>query len=226
MKVPYAARFATMTFLVAALYTWMQMQPGLPGADAANLRQAWVLDHTAQWSLGWWLWLLAIFSWMVLLVVLAWTYLPAHRVAGMLQSGLLVIAAVLAISGVVVWMNVLPTVLAQPALADSLTPVIDALAVGLLGAGCFMGGGAMAWIAWDLTRQSVLARPWPWFAFLAGLCLLPVPFLSLHPYLLSASLLFWLIWCLWLATHRRLPSPFAEWPVPYDTSTSAPSGPS
>lgn len=212
MSVPYAARFASVAFLAAVLYTWFQLRPGLPGVDVMNARQAWMLHHAAQWNLGWWLWLLAIFSWMVLLVVLAWGYLPAHRVAGMLQSGLMGIAAVLSILGVIVWMGVLPIALAQGEAATSLTPMVDGLAAGLIGAGCFMGGATTAWIALDLIRQKVLSRPWLLWAVIAGLCLLPIPFVSLNPYLLSASLLFWLIWCFWLATRRRLPSPFSEWP--------------
>jgi hypothetical protein len=212
MKVPYAARFASVAFLAAALYTWLQMLPGLPAAEVVNSRQTWMLDHAAQWRLGWWLWLLAIFSWMVLLVVLAWSSLPAHRVAGMLQSGLMIIAAVLAITGINVWMSVLPAVFVQPALAGSLTPVVDTLALGLLGSGCFMGGATTAWIAYDLIRQNVLSRPWLVLALMAGLCVLAAPFFVFNSYLLLAGLLYWLIWCLWLSTRRRLPSPFSEWP--------------
>jgi hypothetical protein len=211
MKIPYAARFAAAAFLVAPLYTWLQIRPGLPAAGALNTRQEWLIDHQTQWSVGWWLWLLAIFSWMVLLVLLSWSYLPAHRWTGMLQSGLMVIAAVLAITGVNVWMALLPAVIAQGNEAATLVLLIDTLASALLSAGCFMGGAVMAWIAWDLIRQNVLPRPWLWLAVLAGLFLLPAPILSLHPYLLLAGLCFWLIWCIWLSTRRRLPSPFTEW---------------
>jgi hypothetical protein len=212
MKIPYAARFAAAAFLVAPLYTWLQMRPGLPAASALNARQEWLIDHQAQWSVGWWLWLLAIFSWMVLLVLLAWSYLPAHRWTGMLQSGLMVIAAVLAITGVNVWMAVLPAVTAQGDEAASLILMTDTLAVALLSAGCFMGGAVTVWIAFDLIRQNVLPRPWLWFIVAAGLCLLPIPFISLHSYPLAASLCFWLIWCLWLSTRSRLPGAFSEWP--------------
>lgn len=212
MKIPYAARFATAAFLTAALYTWFQLRPGLPAPDAFPMRQAWMLNHQAQWNLGWWLWLLAIFSWMMLLTVLTWSYLPAHRWAGMLQSGLMVIAAVLAILGVTIWMAVLPLALAQGSAAAPLIPLVDGLAVALLNAGCFMGGAATAWVAVDLIRQGGLARLWLWLAVLAGLCLLPLPFLPLHPALLSASLCYWLLWCFWLSAHRRLPGAFSEWP--------------
>src|SRR5215204_2183672 len=113
MNIPYAARFASVAFLVAALYTWLQMPPTLYTISDLSVRQTWVLNHGFQWSLGWWLWLIAIFSWMVVLVVLSWSYLPAHRVAGTLQSGLMLIAAVLAIAAITIWMHVLPIVFAQ-----------------------------------------------------------------------------------------------------------------
>jgi hypothetical protein len=213
MKVLYAARFATIAFLLATLYTWFQMQPGLSRASELLTRQVWVVNHPFQWNLGWWLWLLAIFSWMLLLVALLWSFLPAHRLASMLQSGLIIIAAVLTIAGVIVWMAGLPVVFNQPTVAVSLVPVVDALALGLASSGCFMGGAATAWIAWDLIQQKVLSPLWLWLALVAGLVLLPTPFLALHPYILGTSLGFWLAWCFWLSAHRRLPSPFPVWPL-------------
>jgi hypothetical protein len=129
MKIPYAARFSTVVFVVAVLYTWLQMPPGLYTMSDLSMRQTWVLNHAFQWSLGWWLWLIAIFSWMVILVTLGWSYLPAHRVAGALQSGLMLIGAVLAIAGITIWMCVLPIVFAQTELVNQLTLVIDAVAL-------------------------------------------------------------------------------------------------
>ena len=193
MQVPYAARFAMVAFLVAALYTRWQLPPG-------------------PWSLGGWLWLLALFSWMVLLTALTWSYLPAHRMAGSLQSGLMIIAAVLIIASVGVWMEVLPTAFAPTELVSSLTPLIDALALSFLGSGYFMGGVTTAWIAWDLMRQQVLPRPWLLLALFSGLCILLAPFFQFNPYLLLTSLFCWLAWCLWLSIQRRLPSPFSSWP--------------
>jgi len=212
MNVPNAARFTTVAFLGAALYTWLQMWPGLDFGGAFVERQTWLLLHSGVWRLGWWLWLLAIFSWMWLLVALAWSYLPAHRMAAMLQSGLMVIAAVLAIAGVTVWMAVLPVAFGLGDTAENLVPLVDAVAMSLVSAGCFMGGLVTSWIAWDLIRQKALARFWLWLLLLAGLALTPAPFVALHPYPLAAALGFWLLGSLWLSTRRRLPSPFSEWP--------------
>jgi hypothetical protein len=212
MKIPYAARFSTVAFLSAALYTWLQMQPGLPLASDSGTRQIWLHDHVGEWNLGWWLWLIAIFSWMVLLVVLSWSYLPAHRVASALQSGLMLIGAILAIGGVTVWMQVLPVALTQIEASDPLTSIIDALALSLLGSGCMMGGITTIWIAYDLIQQKVLPRSWLVLAIISGVCAVLAPFLYFHIFLLLTGLAGWLVWGLWLATRRRLPSPFPTWP--------------
>lgn len=211
MKVPYSARFTTASFLSAALYTWWQLLPGLPSEGTLAARAEWLLHHGWQWQLGWWLWLVAVFSWMVLLVVLTWSYLPAHRVAGMLQAGLMVIAAVLVISGVTVWMAVLPAALAPANLTPSNVALVDGLGTSLLNAGCLMGGTVTAWLALDLFRKNLLVRPWLGFSILAGLVLVPLVFLPLQPVLLMISLGCWMVWCLWLSTRQSLPRPFTEW---------------
>lgn len=211
MNVPNAARFTTIAFLGAALYTWRQMRPGLMAVGLMAERQTWLALHGPVWTLGWWLWLVAIFSWMWLLVALAWSYLPAHRLAAMLQSGLMIIAAVLAIAGVTVWMALLPPSVQLEA-GETLAPLVDMLAMSLVSAGCFMGGLVTSWIAWDLIRQRVLPRFWLWLLVLAGLALAPAPFTALHPYPLAAALGCWFVGSLWLATRPRLPSPFSEWP--------------
>jgi hypothetical protein len=212
MKIPYAARFSTVAFLGAALYTWLRMQPGFPTASQADLRQIWLRDHLVEWSLGWWLWLIAIFSWMMVLVVLSWSYLPAHRVSGALQSGLMLIAALMAIAGVTIWMHVLPVVLVQTEAVNLLTPVIDALGLSLLGSGCMMGGVTTAWIAYDLLQQRVLSRSWLLLSIISGVCAFLASFLLFNPFLLLTGLVSWLSWCLWLSTRRRLPRPFPTWP--------------
>jgi hypothetical protein len=213
MKLLFAARFSGLAFVVAGLYTFFLMGPGLRLASGVDLRQAWVLDNVRLWHLGWWLWLIAIFSWMVVLIGLHWSYLPAHRVEGMLQSGLMVIGAVLSIAGILVWMAVLPVIFAQGDPAEILTPLADALALGLLSAGLMMSGGATAWIALDLLRQKVLSRGWLVFPLVAGLSAFASPLLVPSPYHLFVALACWVAWCGWLATRPRLPSPFVEWPV-------------
>jgi hypothetical protein len=188
------------------------MQPGLPLASDMGSRQIWLRDPGGEWSLGWWLWLIAIFSWMVLLVVLSWSYLPAHRVASALQSGLMLIAAILAIVAVTVWMQVLPVALSGIEASDPLTSIIDTLALALLGSGSMMGGVTTIWIAYDLLQQRVLPHSWVVLSLISGVCAVLSPFLHFHIFLLLTALVTWLIWCLWLSTRRRLPSPFPTWP--------------
>lgn len=202
-KVAYAARFASITFLLAALYTGLELRPGLHIVGVLIPRLAWVLNHPATWQVGWWLWLLAIFGWMGLLITLLWAYLPAHRVATMLQAGLIIIAVGLSIAGVLVWMQALPVLFRYKTIVNEMTPVLDALALGLLGAGLLLGGLVTSWIGWDLLRQRVLPRPWIALFLGAGLCALPSPWLLPSVFHLLAALLFWLISTIWLAARYR-----------------------
>lgn len=212
MKVPIAARYNAISWIAVCTLTMTFLLPGLRMIGVQFVRQGWMLDHPVQWMVGWWLWLLAIFGWMWLLVALSWTYLPAHRVASMLQSGLLIISAVLLISGVITWMGVLPVMMVQKD-ATSFITLVDTLALSLLGGGCLMGGIVTAWIGIDLYRQRVLARPWTLFCIVAGLSALPSPFLFplLFPYHLLLAVLCWLCWSIYLALLPRLPSPFSEY---------------
>ena len=99
MKTPIAARFSVITLLGALLYSVFVMAPGLRIVGVSFPRQAWIAENPLLWSLGLWLWLAAIFCWMWVMVSLMWAYLPAYRIASMLQSGLLTIGATLAIGG-------------------------------------------------------------------------------------------------------------------------------
>lgn len=211
MKIQSAARYNALLWPSVLFYTMINMLPGLRLTGVHFPRQGWIVDHVFFWTWGWWLWLLAIFGWMWLLIALAWTYLPAHRIASMLQSGLMLIAAVLAMSGVIVWMGVLPPAMAQTT-ATTLAPLVDALALGLIGGGAFMGGAVTAWIGLDLYQQAVLPRSWLCLCILAGLSALPAPFLLPFPYLLLVAAICWWLWSLYLAFQPRLPTPFAEWP--------------
>lgn len=210
MKISYAAAFTTLAFLVATLFSLLVAAPGFRVASQLPLRQQWFAAAAALWAVNGWLWLLAIFSWMVLLVTFMWRYTPAHRVATMLQSGLMLIAAVLAIGGVVVWMAVLPTALAAED-AGSVVPVVDALALALSGSGLFMGGLVTAWIGVDLLRLEKVTWPWVAGAIIAGILAAPSPFLLPNVYHLLAGALVWCVWGLFLATRPEEPSPFAEW---------------
>lgn len=213
MKIPYAARYNVLLCLAVLIATPWFLWPGLRIVGVQFLRQSWILEHSALWMAGWWLWLMAIFGWMWLLVALAWSYLPAHRVATMLQSGLIIIGAVLMIAGVIVWMGVLPVVMAHHD-ATLWILVLDAFALNLLGGGCLMGGIVTAWIGVDLYRQDDLRRSWVLLCILAGLCAMPSPFLLPLgiPFHLLPAFLCWLLWSGYLALLPRLPSPFAEYP--------------
>lgn len=209
MLIPYTARFTFVIFLVSVLFSLFIIQPGLRIAGVLMPRQAFIIEHTLLWKMGWWLWLAAIFSWMLLLVALLWSYLPAHRVATMLVTGVTLMAATLAIVGVIVWMAILP-IAVTTVNANEMTPMVDAFALGLIGAGCFMGGTATAWICFDLFQQRLLPGGWILFGFFAGLCALPTPLLLPTPYALFCAWICWLIWSLFLAMHRRLPRPLVE----------------
>lgn len=209
MKTPIAARFSIASLLTALLYSSIVMAPGLRIVGVSFPRQAWIAENPMLWSLGLWLWLVAIFGWMWVMVSLMWAYLPAYRIASMLQSGLLIISATLAIGGVVAWMATLPTILPMRSVTE-LLPLVDSLALGLLGAGALMGGGVMIWVAVDLMRQSPLPRGWLALLLTAGALTLPSPFLLPFPWHLLAAAGCWLIWMLRLAWMQRLPSTYPE----------------
>jgi hypothetical protein len=90
-------------------------------------------------------------------------------------------------------------------------PLIDSLALGLLGAGLFMAGIVTTWIGIDLIRLKALSKEWALPAVLAGACLLLTPFLLPRFTLIAAGLLLWLAWCLVLGTRKSMPSAYAEW---------------
>lgn len=167
------------------------------------------MENNLLWNAGLWLWLVGMSGWMWVIVSLMWAYLPAHRIASMLQSGLVVIGATLAIAGVVVWMTALPATLRLPSVNELLT-LVDGLALGLLSAGALMAGLATGWVAIDLMRFSPLRRIWVAVAALAGALMIPSPFLLPFPWHLLAAAVCWLVWALYLSGLRRLPSAFPE----------------
>jgi hypothetical protein len=220
MKIPYAARFTVTLFAVAALYTWLQMQPGLTflerGAGDFGVRASWLADNALTWRMGWWLWLVAIFSWMLLLVVLGWSYLPAHRVAGALQSGLMIIAAVLTIAGINGWMGVLPVAVSQEVVSQEnhapFAALVEAFARTLVASGVMMGGITTAWIALDLWRGRLLPPLLLLLLGASGVCAALAGFFLLERILMVGALAGWLAATGWLSTQRRLPPPFPAWP--------------
>jgi len=214
MKLAYAALLSMSTILIAALYSGMIISAGLRINSVLLPRKEWILTNNGQWVLGWWLWLFAIFCWMVLLATLMWRYSPVHRVATMLQSGLMIVSAVLAIIGVLTWMNLLPVVMMQPDDSGQLIPtyvaLVDTFATSLLAAGCLMGGGVTAWIGLDLLRLQKLPSTWLAPAIIAGLLIVPAPFFLPNPYPLIVAATVWVGWCLFVATRRAEPPAFPE----------------
>lgn len=209
MKTPTAARISAAVTVAALLYMLLIMRPGLRLVGVSFPRQAWILENPLLWSLGLWLWMALIFCWMWVLVSLLWAYLPAHRISTMLQSGLMLIGATLAIAGTVTWMAALPSILPLQSV-NELLPLVDGLALGLLGAGAFMGGIVTTWIGVDLMRLSPIAATWCALCVAAGALLIPTPFLLPFPWHLLAAALFWLGWCIFLGLRRRLPSAYPE----------------
>lgn len=211
MRIRLAASFTAVLILACAVVCVFVLAPGLRIVGVFIPRQVWLVENGALWMAGLWLWLVGIFSWMWMLVTLLWSYSPAHRITTMLQSGLMLLGAGLAIAGTVTWMSVIPVVVELPD-AHILTPITDALALGFLGAGCFMGGIATAWIGYDLARLNFLPAAWVAPMCLAGLCAIPAPFLLPHqPWLLAAGAVFWIAGTLHLGLRRNIPHAYTEW---------------
>ncbi len=207
MKILIAARFALLLYLVAPIFTYWQLSAGIQVSSIQFRRLIWILEHPLGWSVGWWLWMIAIFVWMWLLVALLWAYLPTHRIQSMVQSSLLVIAAVLAILGVIGWSQLLPVLAAQKEVSGLLI-LLDTGVLGIFGAALLMAGAVTAWIGFDLLRQRHFANLWVAFLIATGLLMLPSSFLLPRNQHLLAALACWLVWCGYLATRRHLPNPF------------------
>jgi len=209
MKIINAARFAGIVYGITGLVTLFGLGTGLDGMGNPAARQAWFAANGGLWTLGGWLWLVAIFAWMVLLVSFLWSYSPAHRIATMLQSGLMLISATLAISGVLVWMNLLPAVVKS---GGELVAFTDGLSMTLAGAGLFMGGIVTAWISVDLRLMDKLPNSWVLPGILAGVLLIPTPFLLPRITItLWFALAIFVAWCAVLAFQRKQPAAFPEW---------------
>jgi hypothetical protein len=197
MKISHAARYNAVLWPGVLFYTISTMLPGLRVSGVHFPRQGWIVDHLLYWAGGWGLWLMAILGWMWLLVALVWHYLPTQRMEFSLQLGLIFIATGLAISGGIVWLAMLPAAMRQ-ATATTLSPLVDALALGLIGGGALLGGAVTTWVGWDLYRRKALSRTWLWLCIGAGLCALPTPFVLPFPYLLLLAALVWWGWSIYL----------------------------
>jgi hypothetical protein len=209
MKLRLAGLSSGITMTLAALYTLLILRVGLRIVGVPFPRQAWLLEMGTLWQIGAWLWLLTIFCWMLLIVTLMWSYIPAHRISAMLQNGLTLIAAVLAIAGIIAWMNALPWAVTQDN-AVAWMSLVDSFALGFLGAAFFMGGLVTAWQAFDLARSGFLRPAWVVLPILSGLVVALSPWLLPDGRHLLVGALLWAGWCAFLAL-RRLPPAFAEW---------------
>jgi len=132
-------------------------------------------------------------------------YTPAMRVATMLQNGLMLLSAGLLITGVTVWMALLP------AAADGeWAAFIDRLALAFLGGGLFMAGVTTGWIALDLAQLDRLPRSWLVPGMAAAALWIPTPFLlpAAVPALLGVAM--FVAWTGFWATRPSLPPVYQE----------------
>ena len=205
MKLTPLARFAASTFLALLLYGVLLLSVPLGVENGWDVRLAWLGQNGLRWSLGGWLALAGVFGWMAFLVALMHIYSPAHRVATMLQSGLMLLSAGLLIAGVTVWMVLLPS-----AASGEWAAFIDRLALAFLGGGLFMTGATTAWITLDLALLKRL--PWPWLlpGTIAAALWIPSPLLlpTALPALIGLALLFF--WTGFWATRPTFPPVYQE----------------
>lgn len=205
MNVIPAARIGASTLGLMILFALFVLGEPLNVAGEWLGRSSWLAANAIPWMTGGWLALGSIFTWMMLLVTLIHRYLPAHRVVTMLQSGLMIISALLLIAGVIVWMNLLPR--AEDA---AWAAFVDGLALTFLGAGLFMGGVVTSWIAYDLGRYNFLSWPWVAPGIASGLVALPAPFLLPNRIVVMTAVTLFFVWTLFFAVRRSVPSAFPE----------------
>ncbi|MBI3958072.1 MAG: hypothetical protein HY328_04620 [Chloroflexi bacterium] len=205
MKLIPLARFAAFILLAVFLYGLLLLPTPLAVESGWEARQAWLGHNELLWSLGGWLALAGVFGWMAFLVALMYVYSPAHRVATMLQSGLMLLSAGLLIAGVTVWMALLPG-----AANGEWAAFIDRLALAFLGGGLLMAGVTTAWITLDLALLERL--PWPWLlpGTVAAALWIPAPFVLPTALPALIGLVIFVAWTGFWATRRTLPPVYQE----------------
>ena len=215
MKLIHAARFTGSTVFAAGIYSFLLVRPRLGQLGETSDRPTLAAESPIYWELGGWLFLLAIFAWMVFLVTMMHTYSPVHRISTNLQKGLLTISATLLIISVLVGM--VRFRLSLPALtgctaADTVfwPEFLNQIALTTLGAGLFMGGSLTAWICIDLVILNKLPAMWMAPGAFAGILSLLSPLLLPAMLHLVAALVAYLAWCLVFGLKRALPPAYPD----------------
>lgn len=205
MKLTSLARFAALIQLLVLVLGLVGLSAPLAVESSWEARQVWLAQNGWLWQVSGWAALAGIFGWMAFLVALMHIYSPAHRVATMLQSGLMLLSAGMLIAGVTVWMALLPG-----AADGEWAAFIDRLALAFLGGGLFMTGATTGWIALDLALLKKL--PWGWMlpGILAALCWVPAPFVLPAPLLPLTGLALFLLWAAFWGTRPSLPPVYQE----------------
>ena len=205
MRLIRAARFAGVTGLAAGIYMITVLRPYFLLMDDWQQQQTWFGDNMLQWTGGGWVAMVAIFAWMTFLVTLMYFYTPVHRVTTALQSGLVIISAVLFILSIIVFSTMVPA-----ARSAEWRLYADEVSLELLKGGFFMGGGVTAWISIDLALLRKL--PWLWMApgVLAGIVGATSALLFPTPGSALIAMAFFCLWCLTLGLRRTLPDAYPD----------------
>ena len=215
MKLIRAARVAGVSALAAGLYSFFVLRSFYFQFAVSPDPQPSAEGSLWQWGMGGWLWLLAIFAWMVFLVVLKHRYSPVHRISTAIQSGLIGIAATLLIVGVLIGMNRfgMPEVLNGDPQIEALyvaAMLVEQFALAAVAAGLLMGGGVTTWICIDLVLLKKLPTAWMLPGAAAGLLAILTPLLTPELRHLLIALLAYCVWCLVLGLRGSLPEAYPE----------------
>ena len=215
MRLIRAARFAGAAALVAGIYSLIVLRPVYFQSLQTQHSQAAAEVITWQWEMGGWLWLLTIFSWMILLAAMKHYYSPVHRISTSTQSGLTVISATLLIVGVLVGMNRLGLkgILEGDGPVESIAAVgefVDYIALTILAAGLLMGGGVTTWICVDMVILNKLPFSWMVPGAIAGVLSFLSPILLPEIRQLLVALLAYCAWCLVLGMRNTLPAAYPD----------------
>ncbi|MCY3897753.1 MAG: hypothetical protein OXF86_04225 [Caldilineaceae bacterium] len=215
MRLIRAARIAGAAALAAGIYSLLVLRPVyLQSLQTPHLQGAAESSYW-QWELGGWLWMLTIFSWMILLAAIKHYYSPVHRISTNAQSGLTVISATLLIVGVLVGMNRfgLKGILVSNSPVETVAAageLVDYIALTILAAGLLMGGCVTTWICVDLVILNKLPVTWMVPGAVAGVLSLLSPFLLPETRHLLVALLVYCMWCLFLGLRYSLPAAYPD----------------